>query len=87
MVTLLIQTNQKNGVFHTLYLMIYQYHMVNMNERGTDSATDLQESEGFSISYTMGGTTIAASFNDITNVAGSAAEDNEGYEVNVSFAF
>ena len=54
---------------------------------GTDSATDMQESEGFSISYTMAGTTIAASFNDITNVAGSAAEDNEGYEINVSFAF
>ena len=62
----------------------YGQHEMNI---GTDSATDLQEAEGFSISYTMAGTTIAASFNDIENIAGSTSEDNEGYEVNVSFAF
>ena len=62
----------------------YGQHEMNV---GTNSATDLQESEGFSISYTMGGTTIAASFNDIENIAASTAQDQEGYEVNVSFAF
>ena len=40
-----------------------------------------------SISYTMSGMTIAASFNETANADNSSAEDNEGYEVNLSFAF
>ena len=34
---------------------------------GTDAATDNQESTGMSISYTMAGTTLAASFNETDN--------------------
>ena len=54
---------------------------------GLDSSTNNQESTGMSISYTMSGVTIAASFNETANADNSAAEDNEGYEVNLSFAF
>ena len=54
---------------------------------GLDSSTNNQESSGMSISYTMSGVTIAASFNETANADGSSAEDQEGYEVNVSFAF
>ncbi len=54
---------------------------------GTDAATDNQESTGMSISYTMAGTTIAASFNETDNTDSVTTEDNEGFEVNVSFAF
>ena len=54
---------------------------------GLDSTANNQESTGMSISYTMSGVTIAASFNETANADNSAAEDNEGYEVNLSFAF
>ncbi len=54
---------------------------------GLDSSANDQESTGMSISYTMSGVTIAASFNETANADNSAAEDNEGYEVNLSFAF
>jgi outer membrane protein OmpU len=54
---------------------------------GTDSSANNQESSGMSISYTMSGVTIAASFNETANADNSAAEDNEGYEINLSFAF
>ena len=54
---------------------------------GLDSSSDNQESSGMSISYTMSGMTIAASFNETANADNSSAEDNEGYEVNLSFAF
>ena len=54
---------------------------------GLDSSANNQESTGMSISYTMSGVTIAASFNETANADNSAAEDNEGYEVNLSFAF
>ena len=62
----------------------YGYHEYN---DGTDASTDNQESTGFSASYTMAGTTIAASFNETDNVDNIAAQDNEGFEINVSFAF
>ena len=54
---------------------------------GLDSSANNQESSGMSISYTMSGMTIAASFNETANADGSSAEDNEGYEINLSFAF
>ena len=54
---------------------------------GLDSTANNQESTGMSISYTMSGVTIAASFNETANADNSSAEDNEGYEVNLSFAF
>jgi outer membrane protein OmpU len=54
---------------------------------GTDASTDNQESSGFSASYTMAGTTIAASFNETDNADSTTTEDNEGFEINVAFAF
>ena len=53
-----------------------------------DSTTD-QEDEAVSISYTMGGMTIAGGFNSSDNVAGStdATADKESYEIGLSFAF
>jgi outer membrane protein OmpU len=54
---------------------------------GTDSSTDNQESSGFSASYTMAGTSISASFNETDNADSTTTEDNEGFEINVAFAF
>jgi outer membrane protein OmpU len=54
---------------------------------GTDASTDNQESTGFSASYTMAGTTIAASFNETDNADSISGADTEGFEINVSFAF
>jgi outer membrane protein OmpU len=50
-------------------------------------ATADQESEGYSVSYTMGGATIAASKNKTDNMRGATAQDNDSFEINVSFAF
>ena len=52
----------------------------------TAAGTD-QESSGVSASYTMGGTTIKAAFNETENVAGVAADDEESMEIALSFAF
>ncbi len=49
--------------------------------------TGTQEASGISASYTAGGMTIAGVMNDVDNVAGAAATDTEGYELNLSFAF
>ena len=49
--------------------------------------TGTQEASGISASYTAGGMTIAGVMNDVDNVAGVAANDTEGYELNLSFAF
>ena len=46
-----------------------------------------QESSGFSASYTMGGTTISAAFNETDNIRGIAANDEDSYEIALSFAF
>ena len=51
------------------------------------SSTSDQESEGISTSYTMGGTSIKAAFNETNNVAGAAATDRESYEIALVFAF
>jgi len=51
------------------------------------SSTSDQESEGFSASYTMGGTSIKAAFNETANVAGVATTDRESYEIALVFAF
>ena len=50
------------------------------------SATD-QESDGISVSYTMGGITIAGHQNEMSAVNGVSGTDDEGYEINLSFAF
>ena len=54
-------------------------------EAGTD--TDIQESTGFSASYTAGGTTISAAFNSTDNIRNEATDDEDSYEIAISFAF
>ncbi len=46
-----------------------------------------QDSSAVSISFTAGGVAISASHQTTDNVAGTAASDNTGYEINFSFAF
>jgi len=46
-----------------------------------------QEAEAISFSYVSGGMTIGGSMHNVDNVAGTAATDNSGYELNVTFAF
>ena len=55
-------------------------------ETETTSDKD-QESSGVSASYTMGGMTLAGAMNSIDNVQGTDANDFEGYEFTLSFAF
>ena len=59
------------------------------NELDLGSSTVDQEASGFAASYTMGGMSITVQQNEIDNVAGStaAANDIEGYDLNVAFAF
>ena len=62
---------------------------ISYNEHTADvgsSATD-QESDGISVSYTMGGITIAGHKNEMSAVNGVSGTDDEGYEVMLSFAF
>ena len=62
---------------------------ISYNEHTVDvggSATD-QESDGVSVSYTMGGITIAGHKNEMSAVNGVSGTDDEGYEVMLSFAF
>ena len=49
--------------------------------------TGTQEASGISASFTSGGMTIAGVMNDVDNVSGVDANDTEGYELNLSFAF
>jgi len=46
-----------------------------------------QQDSGFSVSYTMGGMTIAGHMNESENVSGVAATDTESYEFALTFAF
>ena len=46
-----------------------------------------QEASGISASYTSGGVTVAGMINDVDNVGFDDADDTEGYEFNISFAF
>jgi len=55
------------------------------SKKGSDA--DVQEASGISASFTSGGMTIAGVMNDVDNVAFDAANDTEGYELNISFAF
>jgi outer membrane protein OmpU len=52
---------------------------------GTD--TDVQESSGFSASYTMGGMSVKAAFNSTDNIRAAASNDEDSFEIAVSFAF
>ena len=60
----------------------YNEHTVDVGSSATD-----QESDGISISYTMGGMTIAGHQNEMSAVNGVSGTDDEGYELNLSFAF
>jgi outer membrane protein OmpU len=60
----------------------YNEHTVDIGGSTTD-----QESDGVSISYTMGGITLAGHKNEMSAVNGVAGTDDEGYEVMLSFAF
>jgi outer membrane protein OmpU len=60
----------------------YNEHTVDIGGSTTD-----QESDGVSISYTMGGITLAGHKNEMSAVNGVAGTDDEGYEVSLSFAF
>jgi outer membrane protein OmpU len=53
----------------------------------SSSSLEDQDSSAVSISFTAGGVGISASHQTTDNVAGAAATDNTGYEVNFSFAF
>jgi len=57
------------------------------SESDLASDADNQEASGISASYTSGGITIAGMMNDVDNVAFDSANDTEGYELNISFAF
>ena len=46
-----------------------------------------QDAAAISFSYVSGGLTISGSMNNVDNVGGTASVDNQGYELNVSFAF
>lgn len=46
-----------------------------------------QDAQAISFSYVTGGMTISGTMNNVDNVGGTGATDNEGYELNVSFAF
>jgi outer membrane protein OmpU len=54
-------------------------------EEGTD--TDVQESSGFSASFTSGGVSVSAAFNSTDNIQNDSASDEDSYEIAVSFAF
>jgi outer membrane protein OmpU len=55
----------------------------------TGDGNEVQKDTGYGVSYTMGGVSIGASFNSSDNIGGdtAAANDVDGYEMNVSFAF
>ncbi len=52
-----------------------------------NSSLEDQEASAVSFSYVSGGMTIGGSMHDVDNVAGAAATDNSGYELNITFAF
>ena len=59
----------------------------NVSTSDLGSATVDQEATGISASYTSGGVSIGGMINDIDNVRFDDADDTEGYEFNISFAF
>ncbi len=46
-----------------------------------------QDAQAISFSYVSGGMTISGSASSVDNVGGTSSVDNEGYELNVTFAF
>jgi predicted porin len=56
------------------------------NTLETVGSTD-QEATAIGVSYTMGSLGIALSLNQVDNIAHSATNDREGYQLGLSFAF
>tara|TARA_Y100000590_G_scaffold277778_1_gene311803 strand:+ start:591 stop:1517 length:927 start_codon:yes stop_codon:yes gene_type:complete len=52
-----------------------------------NSSKEDQDASAVSFSYVSGGMTISGSMANVDNVGGTASIDNEGYELNVTFAF
>ena len=52
-----------------------------------NAALEDQDASAVSFSYVSGGMTLAGTMSAVDNVAGAAATDNEGYELNITFAF
>ena len=59
----------------------------NVSTSDLGSATVDQEATGISASYTSGGISIGGMINQVDNVSHIDADDTEGYEFNISFAF
>jgi outer membrane protein OmpU len=59
----------------------------NVSTSDLGSAAVDQEATGISASYTSGGITIGGMINEVDNVSHVDADDTEGYEFNISFAF
>jgi outer membrane protein OmpU len=59
----------------------------NVSTSDLGSATVDQEATGISASYTSGGVSIGGMINEVDNVRFDDADDTEGYEFNISFAF
>ncbi len=62
---------------------------IGYNQSNSDkgSASIDQEASGISASYTSGGISVGGMINSIDNVAYTDADDTEGYEFNIAFAF
>ena len=51
------------------------------------AAKENLEATGVSFSYTAGSLTFSGAYSEVDNVSGSAASDNTGYELNLTFTF
>jgi len=52
-----------------------------------DATKENQEATGISFSYTSGSMTFSGAYSEVDNTAGTATDDNSGYELNLSFTF
>ena len=52
-----------------------------------DATKENQEATGISFSYTSGSMTFSGAYSEVDNTAGTATNDNSGYELNLSFTF
>ena len=60
----------------------------NISEIDYETSTkENQEATGISFSYTSGSLTFSGAYSEIDNVSGSAASDNSGYVLGLSFTF
>ena len=59
----------------------------NISTSDKASESEDQEATGISASYTSGGVSIGGMINQVDNVSHVDADDTEGYEFNISFAF